>query len=309
MLERLDSLPWHRINHIYGPATDLPDALCASIAGGTFHEEAYWEFFNLICHQGTTSAASSAVVPFLVELATDPTTPSPEYFFLALAEIAADPDNHAPHDCVADVLPTIFPYLKHATPALRAGAAHVLGQFPEEAETIAPCSARGLQQRIASPAAGGTSGCPLPRASDVLVAEISGGTITALAGQSSILDGVQRGYQTASSFNASLSQSNGYDIIQASGTTFTPYYVAQTTQYIYGTAVTSSSPDLYCNNIVTAIAYPDSTGGTDEVKYTYDRQGEMTSMEDQNRTTHDYAFDGAGRLLSDSVTVASRQSG
>lgn len=138
MLERLDSLPWHRIRHIYGPATDLPDALRACIAGGTFHEDAYWEFFNLICHQGTTSEASVAVVPFLVELATEPTTPNPQFFLLALAEIAADPDSRAPHDRVAEVLPTIFPFLKHPTPAMRVAAAHVLAQFPEEAEAIAP---------------------------------------------------------------------------------------------------------------------------------------------------------------------------
>ena len=133
MLERLDSLPWHRIRHTYGPAADLPDALRASIAGGKFHAEAFWEFFNLICHQGTTAEASVAVVPFLVELATDPTTPSPEYFLLALADISADPDSRAAHNRVAEILPTMLPFLKHHAPAMRIGAAHVLAQFPEEA--------------------------------------------------------------------------------------------------------------------------------------------------------------------------------
>ena len=138
MFEKLDSLPWDRIRHIYGPATDLPDALRASIAGGTFHEKAYGEFYNLICHQGTTSEASSAVVPFLVELATDSTTPGPENFLFALAEISADPENQSPHNFVAEVLPTLFPFLEHSTPAMRAGAAHVLAQLSEKAETIAP---------------------------------------------------------------------------------------------------------------------------------------------------------------------------
>jgi hypothetical protein len=138
MLEKLASLPWHRIRHYCGLATELPDLLRASIADGTFHEEAFWEFFNLICHQGSTSEASSAVVPFLVELATDPKTPNPHCFLLVLAEIAADPDNQSPHNCVADVLPAILPYLKHPTPAMRAGAAHVVAQFQEKAETFAP---------------------------------------------------------------------------------------------------------------------------------------------------------------------------
>ena len=38
------------------------------------------------------------------------------------------------------------------------------------------------------------------------------------------------------------------------------------------------------------------------VQYVYDRQGETTQMTDQNQTTHDYAFDGVGRLLSDSIS-------
>ena len=129
---------------------------CASIAGGTFHEKAYWEFYNLICHQGATSEASSAVVPFLVELATDPTTPRPESFLFALAEISADPQNQSPHNFVAEVLPTLFPFLEHSTPAMRACVAHVLAQLSEKAETIAPalCS---FPPRITSAVAGGLS--------------------------------------------------------------------------------------------------------------------------------------------------------
>ena len=142
-----------------------------------------------------------------------------------------------------------------------------------------------------------------PDASDLLVAEVSGGTVTQLVGQSSILDGVQCGYQAASGFNVSITLQSGSYLIQASAASFTPYYVAQTTQYVYGTGA-AASPDLYCNDLVTAVLYPDSTGGTDEVQYTYDRQGEMTSMEDQNGTTHVYAYDGVGHLLSDTATVA-----
>ena len=49
--------------------------------------------------------------------------------------------------------------------------------------------------------------------------------------------------------------------------------------------------------------YNGSSGVYDRVQYTYDMQGEMTSMEDQNQTTHTYTYDGVGHLLSDSVTV------
>ena len=65
---------------------------------------------------------------------------------------------------------------------------------------------------------------------------------------------------------------------------------------------------------VRAVIYPgsfydsqtDSIIGSDYVEYSYDQIGEMTSMTDQNGTTHDYTYDGVGRLLSDTVdsTVA-----
>jgi len=81
-----------------------------------------------------------------------------------------------------------------------------------------------------------------------------------------------------------------------------------------------ASPALYRNDLVTAAIYGDSSntydpvtktfsngssGACDRVQYTYDRQSEMTSMVDQSQTTHDYSYDGAGRLLSESATVAS----
>ena len=141
----------------------------------------------------------------------------------------------------------------------------------------------------------------------MLVATVSGGggTVTKLPGASGIVDGLQSGYQTASGFNVSdtLHDFNGnlYYVIQPSATSFVPYYLGQTTQYVYGTTATSPTPDIYRNDVVTAVIYPDSTNSDDRVQYTFDRQGEMNSMEDQNQTTHDYAYDGVGRLLSDTV--------
>ena len=91
---------------------------------------------------------------------------------------------------------------------------------------------------------------------------------------------------------------------------FVPFYLGQTTEYVYGTTATSSSPDLNRNDLLTAVIEPDSTnsydaggttgfsngsGGYDRVQYAFDRQGETISMEDQDQTTHDYARDGVGR--------------
>ena len=97
------------------------------------------------------------------------------------------------------------------------------------------------------------------------------------------------------------------EVITSSGT--------QTTTYVYDSVATggASGPALYSNENVTAVIYPDSSTtysfsahafyGSDLVQYTYDRQAEMTTMTDQNQTTHTYSYTGLGSLASDDVTV------
>ena len=48
--------------------------------------------------------------------------------------------------------------------------------------------------------------------------------------------------------------------------------------------------------------------GSDCVTYDYDQIGEMTAMTDQNGTTHDYTYDGVGRLLTDTIASFARAS-
>jgi YD repeat-containing protein len=100
-------------------------------------------------------------------------------------------------------------------------------------------------------------------------------------------------------------------------TTVTTSSSTQTTQYVYDCLASSSDPALYCNNQVTAVIYADSTNtydaathtwsngtsGYDRVQYTYDRQGEMTSMVDQAGTTHQYYYNGVGSLVADSIVA------
>jgi RHS repeat-associated protein len=80
----------------------------------------------------------------------------------------------------------------------------------------------------------------------------------------------------------------------------------QVTEWIYG--VTKDSPqtsELYSNRLVYQKVYPDSTGLTDRVTFTYNRQQQVTAVKDQAATVHIYAFDKLGRPVSDSVTFAS----
>jgi hypothetical protein len=60
---------WSKINHCYGPATDLPTTLRALASGDTKQREhALWELHGNIWHQGTVYEATAYAVPFLLEL-------------------------------------------------------------------------------------------------------------------------------------------------------------------------------------------------------------------------------------------------
>ena len=68
-----------------------------------------------------------------------------------------------------------------------------------------------------------------------------------------------------------------------------------TTTSVYGVTGCIAS-----NSLLQGVVYTDGY----ETSYTYDRQGEVVSMTDQNGTVHDYAYDKLGREISDTATVA-----
>jgi len=75
----------------------------------------------------------------------------------------------------------------------------------------------------------------------------------------------------------------------------------QVTTYIYG--VTLADSDIASNQLLRAIAYPDSTGPSDRVEMSYNRQGELVARKDQLGTVHLYEYDGLGRRTQDRVTT------
>ena len=151
-------------------------------------------------------------------------------------------------------------------------------------------------------------------------------TTTDNAGRVNLNEYDQQGRETDAIQNYSTTQSGpdyniqnvtnygaGQDVASTSVITSTS---TQTTQYVYAATAVTMTPDLYCNNQVVAVIYADSTNsysnstgfvdgtqGYNRVQYTFDRQGETTTMEDQNQTLHGYGYDGAGRELCDSITV------
>jgi hypothetical protein len=73
MLEGLDRIDWGSLGHAYGPATDVPGQLRAlASADKKTRDDALYELFGNIWHQGTVYEASSPAVPFLIELLREP---------------------------------------------------------------------------------------------------------------------------------------------------------------------------------------------------------------------------------------------
>lgn len=91
------------------------------------------------------------------------------------------------------------------------------------------------------------------------------------------------------------------------------------TEYDYGvTTQAGTGPgqgsDINSDDLLAAVFYADpesgvagtledGTGQSLVQTFTYDAQGDQTSMTDQNGTTHDYTYDVLGRMTSDQVTA------
>ncbi|MFO1458227.1 MAG: RHS repeat-associated core domain-containing protein [Verrucomicrobiota bacterium] len=79
----------------------------------------------------------------------------------------------------------------------------------------------------------------------------------------------------------------------------------QTTKYIYGTALSNS--EVASNDLLRCIIHPDSSDtdptGTDQVKFEYNRLGQLIRQTDQLGTVHVPEYDKLGRLAHDRITT------
>src|SRR5262249_46185652 len=71
----------------------------------------------------------------------------------------------------------------------------------------------------------------------------------------------------------------------------------QTTTYHYGSTLSESQ--VAGSDLVLEISYPDSGGGSDRVKYAYNRQGQPTEVTDQAGTVHSFDYDKLGMQTAD----------
>lgn len=178
MLETLDAIPWSELSHANGSAEDVPDLLRAlqTPPDADDDEPPLWQLFGNIYHQGTVYEATAYAVPFLIELVADPQTPERVGILQLLSSIAHDP--HADHghthnesrssqqlarerEWVSKARASVAQGLDLFIAMTREGsdislnAAHVLAQFPERVEVVAPILHSLLERETSNTARAG----------------------------------------------------------------------------------------------------------------------------------------------------------
>lgn len=84
-LDGLDGIPWTRLTHAYGLASDVPAQIRGLASGNASEREAaFQELFANIWHQGTVYEATIFALPFLIELLRTEVVPEPDRDSLAL---------------------------------------------------------------------------------------------------------------------------------------------------------------------------------------------------------------------------------
>ena len=158
MLDRLDDIPWSQLTHAYGSAEDVPDQIRAlASTNAKKQEEALWQLYGNIFHQGTRYEASSHAIPFLYELIKEPTTPAKHYLIHLLVSLALGyAEYFLPDGIVPDVLreldtsdtdpssqcyqavrrgvPVLLDLLNDRNDSVRGVAVYALAWFPQDAE-------------------------------------------------------------------------------------------------------------------------------------------------------------------------------
>ena len=86
LLSSIDEVPWSRVEHAYGPATDAPDLIRALTSPDVkVRDHAWSELHGNLWHQGTIYEATAYAVPFFVELLNEQTTPGKNEVLVFLA--------------------------------------------------------------------------------------------------------------------------------------------------------------------------------------------------------------------------------
>src|SRR5687768_3146037 len=125
MLSGLDAIDWESLEHAYGAAGDFPELLRTIASGSTDDvHEGLDALVGAGWHQGGIWPAMVAAVPFLVEIALEPTATGRAPVVALLAGLAEEDAKGI--DAVAAHAPQLMPLLADADPRVREYAACLL---------------------------------------------------------------------------------------------------------------------------------------------------------------------------------------
>jgi hypothetical protein len=86
ILSGLESIPWHKLEHAYGPATDVPHLLrVLASSDGELRDKAWYTLHGNLWHQGTIYEATAYAVPFFIRLIEGQSVPEKYRILLYLA--------------------------------------------------------------------------------------------------------------------------------------------------------------------------------------------------------------------------------
>ena len=188
----LDNVPWHRLHHAYGPATDVPQLLRDIASRKPKVREEAWDRLNgNLWHQGTVYEAAAHAVPFLIELSQAPNVPERHVVLIYLGVLASgksylDVHQHmslfeeerkrpdftdrleeelgwvrAAREAVRAGAPDYARLFADPAQQIRAGAAYLLGHFREDAERNIGWIRAHVDSNEADEVARQCHGCPV----------------------------------------------------------------------------------------------------------------------------------------------------
>ena len=183
MLDGLDAIDWGSLSHAYGEASDVPQII-RSLLSPAVSEDAAYELYGNIWHQGTVYPATAAVVPFLYEILAAPEVTGRSGIAHLLACIAAGRGYLEVHavspfgekawreilakrgesleeamarEAAVTVsvrraaslgLPALVPFLRDDEPEIRRAVASALGEYPEYATLSLPALTASAEREV-----------------------------------------------------------------------------------------------------------------------------------------------------------------
>jgi hypothetical protein len=153
MLEGLDKINWSQLHHAYDEASDVPVLIHQLLSEeDDIVDEAIYELFGNIYHQGTVYQASAYAVPFLQELLnsseiTEKIKTSIACLLASMADSYEIEDGsyaEAAQIAVEKELRSLFPYLSCEVPIVRESVAGALAHYPQYSGETLPMLEKAL---------------------------------------------------------------------------------------------------------------------------------------------------------------------